>query len=70
MLSCFKHSVADKLKQRHFNEMYTDYYMAIFISNPILAQGRCISAREPSGLRANIQRPRANIGCDINASDV
>lgn len=42
-----------------------DYYMAIFISHPISARSRCILARKPFGSRAEIQRPRANIGCDI-----
>lgn len=42
-----------------------DHYMAIFISHPILVRGRCISAGKLSGLRADIQGPRAKIGCDI-----
>lgn len=44
--------------------------MATFILHFILARGRSISARDPSDSRADIQGPRANIGCDINASDV
>lgn len=36
-----------------------------FLSHPILARGGCISAREPTGWRTDIQRTRANIGCDI-----
>lgn len=45
--------------------IYKDYCMAIFLSHPILARGGCISAREPTSWRADIQRPEANIGCDI-----
>lgn len=39
--------------------------MEISISHLILALGRCISALERDGFRANIQRPRADIGWDI-----
>lgn len=29
MLSCFKHSVVDKIKQRHFNEIYSKMHILV-----------------------------------------
>lgn len=45
--------------------IYIDYYMAFFISHPILARDHCISVQERLGPWADIQWPRANKGCDI-----
>lgn len=38
---------------------------SIFKSHAISVLGRCISALEPDDSQADIQRPRANVTCDI-----
>lgn len=40
--------------------------MAIFLSHPKLALGRCISVFEPDGCLADIQRHRANLNFTVS----
>lgn len=51
----------DAFIKKKVDRRYIDYCMPIFISNPILARGRCMSAWELSGLRADIQREKAKL---------